>query len=502
MAEKPMEKPLVAKKKIRKSSMAPRKASINVRWTGGNPVDLTEEFAVKNAMVNTMSRRATAFDMKDEGFTGLAAVQGAMESVFEATIAGKTDEKNDMFDDNPELMTNGQAMLNLLNNCLGSALLSIGYAVSKLGVIGGAVTIVFAALINRYTCMMSMETSKIAQQDPATTAATEMALGKPGKVVQLVVFFGIGFSCMVSYLTASTDAVVAFLKLAEIEINEKIVTVLVWFFLNFPPSLIRSLQSMATFSMIAFIGSIFMVGAIIGCSGIKIASDGINWENIDMFPTSIANFMSGFPTIIMIFGIQAGTGPILGGMKDSSDENIQRQTNRIFTFVIFLFMGIGLTVYLAYDKSTNSDVLKVLPEKDAVGIIARLGALVLVVLSYMIMMVPCKLAVIESVFGKNEALMEATLVQYYGTTIGLNIVCLCVALVVSDLSIIFAFMSAFISPVLSWWLPCGAMIGILALPDIEGRPKCSIKNLPFWLVILFGVSLCGMGTKTLVEMFI
>jgi len=185
-------------------------------------------------------------------------------------------------------------------------------------------------------------------------------------------------------------------------------------------------------------------------------------------------------------------------MKDGSEKNIKKQANTVMTIIVCLNIILGLGVYATFKDGTESDVLASL-DSDLLGIIARFGALVLVVLSYMIMMVPCRLSTIEAVFGKNEALMEATLPEFYLTTAVLNCIALGVSLCVSDLSVVFAFMSACISPVLSWFLPCSVMIKILALPEVQDRPLFSPKNTPYYVVILFGVSMVYFGFISLVS---
>jgi amino acid permease len=107
-----------------------------------------------------------------------------------------------------------------------------------------------------------------------------------------------------------------------------------------------------------------------------------------------------------------------------------------------------------------------------------------------IMMVPCKLAVIDLFFDKNEARQEASPAEFYGVTLGLNILALLVACSVSDLSIVLSLNGAVCTNLVAFVLPM-----MLYLKARKGGPGgvniFSTSNTASLGLLVFGVfSLC------------
>merc|ERR1712176_101849 len=74
----------------------------------------------------------------------------------------------------------------------------------------------------------------------------------------------------------------------------------------------------------------------------------------------------------------------------------------------------GFSCYFVFLGDTQGDVLNNMPADSTLAIIARFALVDLVVLSYMIMAIPCKVAMIDLLFGKNEAVNEASPAEFYG----------------------------------------------------------------------------------------
>merc|ERR1711957_382297 len=125
----------------------------------------------------------------------------------------------------------------------------------------------------------------------------------------------------------------------------------------------------------------------------------------------------------------------------------------------------------------------------------------LVVLSYMIMAIPCKLSILDSVFGKNEALQESSTTQFYGTTIVLNILAIICAIAIPDLALINGLNGAICTNMNAFIMPALFFIVIRSRPEDkseEAVPISSMRNLPYFLLILFGTTMLVLGTKQVV----
>ena len=147
--------------------------------------------------------------------------------------------------------------------------------------------------------------------------------------------------------------------------------------------------------------------------------------------------------------------------------------------------AIGFIAYITFTTEVQGNVLLNFSPDSWTAIIARVALLDLVVLSYsasaaldpiasclpcllltrkspdriprpsrsVIMMIPCKLSLIDLIFGKNEARLEASPTEFYGVTLALNIVALLVALSVSDLSLVLSLNGAVCTNVVAFILP-------------------------------------------------
>merc|ERR550532_562656 len=106
-------------------------------------------------------------------------------------------------------------------------------------------------------------------------------------------------------------------------------------------------------------------------------------------------------------------------------------------------MSVGMPAYLRFLENTQGDVLNSFDPKAPVTIVAKVAVLDLVVLSYMFMMIPCRVALLELLFNKNEASEDkASYTQFFGVTTAVNLAALTVSLMVSDLSLVIGLVGA------------------------------------------------------------
>ena len=115
----------------------------------------------------------------------------------------------------------------------------------------------------------------------------------------------------------------------------------------------------------------------------------------------------------------------------------------------------------------------------------------------MIMMIPCKLSMIDLIFGKNEARLEASAAEFYGITLALNVLALLVACSVSDLSVVLSLNGAVCTNLVAFVLP---MLLYLKVRQ-DGASGVSVldpSSVPSLCLLAFGVvSLC-IGTYQVV----
>lgn len=401
------------------------------------------------------------------------------------------------------LQTNEEAIVNLLNNCLGSGMLTMGFAIAKAGIIPALCMMALSAFLNRFTLLLNLRTCKLAGCDPASSELGEKAFGSAGRVVLILLYTVFGFLCCVSYVDAAADSVGGFASLILGEEAPEFATHFgVWAILLFPTTLIRSLKAVAMLSFVAFVGGVVMLVAVTAYSiedllaaGFPALTD-LSWS----WP-SFASFTTAFPILLLIFSIQAGGGVVLATMRDTSEANVRAVSRNAYLLVLAMDAAIGLVAYVAFLDDVQGNVLLNFSAGNPIAMVARFALLDLVVLSYMIMMIPCKLALIDLFFGKNEARMEATTLEFYSVTFGLNILAIIVALGVSDLSLINGLNGALCTNLVAFVLPPCAFLKIRSTEEGGGVPVFSAENLPYLAIIAFGLFSLTSSSYTIVQRF-
>eukprot|EP00929_Paragymnodinium_shiwhaense_P021881 TRINITY_DN14146_c0_g1_i1.p1 TRINITY_DN14146_c0_g1~~TRINITY_DN14146_c0_g1_i1.p1 ORF type:complete len:518 (+),score=145.10 TRINITY_DN14146_c0_g1_i1:77-1630(+) len=451
---------------------------------------IPSEKQLKDVEVKVCKGMMAGFARKIDGNSKLQRRVTAMMGNF----AGPQDAQDEHPSATQEgLQTNGEAMVNLLNNCLGSGMLGIAYSIAQTGVLVGLVSMLVSLLLNKFTLLLHQDTCKIAVADPSSAEIAEKTFGNAGKIFMSIFYTFFGFFCMVSMVDGSADSLEGILKafLPEESLPTPMVNLVgVWFFLLLPPTLVRSLKSVATLSFVAFMGGLVVIGAvIIACVGI-LMSNGLP-DSVDVkLSCDAATFFKAFPILLLVFSIQAGGGVVLATMQDTRPENITRVTNRTYLLVFVMDATIGLLAYFTFLDKTQSDVIKNLPGGSIVSLAGRIGLLILLVLSYMIMCIPCKFAMIELFFHKNEAMMEASSSEFYSIVLVLNLAALAVAISVSDLGLILGLNGAVCTNTCAFLLPVAFNLKAKsnpANPDYEPVPIFSKRNIGYHLLFVFGV---------------
>jgi len=419
---------------------------------------------------------------------------------------GIKEESSVSLDDGVEKQTNSEAVVNLLNNCLGSGMLGIGFAFSQAGVLVGIALMATSALLNRFTTHLNIKTCQLVECDPSTTAIGEKTFGPAGRTLLVGMYTSVGFFCMVSYCDATADAVQGLLALVVSPASlpsHKVLTIICWAMLLFPPTLIRSLKGVAVMSFMAFTGGlILLILVVILCGGL-LATNGLPaFGAVKLVPTDAASFLTAFPILLLIFNIQAGGTMILANIEEPTEDNQRMISASGLTIAAVMDLILGCVTYLTFLDAIQSDVLNSFPTTNPIAILARVAVLDLVVLSYVIMIIPCKISILDLVFGKNEANQEASKVQFYGTTFVLNVLALVVALSVSDLAIVLGLCGAIAGPFTSMLMPCTFYMkakSIVKEGDSPTVPMFSFRNAPYWVLNLLGLSVLCFCTFQVVQ---
>jgi amino acid permease len=279
--------------------------------------------------------------------------------------------------------------------------------------------------------------------------------------------------------------------------------ILSWCLILQPTTFIRSLKGAAVLSLISFFGAILLLFSIlINCGGHLIVHGLPAADKIRLWPASNQDLLGNAAIFILLYSIQAGGGLILSNLKDSSDYGMNKTVGITFVIAFTLELMIGLSGYLYFLDDTPGDILTGFSATDPCAIVGRFGVLLLVVPGYMMMVNPCRMSMIQLLFDKNEALQEATYSQFAGVTTAINVCALAFAVLVQDLSAVFAIDGSLITPFVAFILPGIFTIAIRAkAEDMKDLvPVFSKGQFDMYMVLVFGLGcLCVFGGQTITQ---
>jgi len=456
------------------------------------------------AIMQGYARVAGRSALREQSFV-VSKLADSTFAAAEALVGPTTDpdlEAKAKDEDDASLQTNGEAIVNLLNNCLGSGMLTMGFAMGNAGILPAFFLMLLSAFLNRYTLLLNLSVCNRSGCDPGTAAIGEKAFGVTGRAIMIVLYTVFAFLCCVSYVDASSDAVEGLLELLlGKDISSTQVLLGCWLLLLLPTTLIRSLKSVALLSFVAFIGGCVMLAAVSVYCVLELMTTGLPaLSELAWSPPSSTVFWSSFPILLLIFSIQAGGGVVLATMKDTSEKNIRAVSGNSYILVLGMDFTIGIVSYVTFRGDIQGNVLLNFSPDSIIAVVARLALLVLVVLSYMIMMIPCKLSMIDLLYHKNESRMEASTSEFYGVTLTLNVLALCLALSVSDLSLVNGLNGAVCTNLVAFVLPIAFCLAIQR--DVEGIPVFSCANIKYFLILAFGCFSLVLGTNQIVQRFL
>merc|ERR1712032_34367 len=293
----------------------------------------------------------------------------------------------------------------------------------------------------------------------------------------------------VSYVDATADAIGDLMAIAGHPVPPAYHTLLQvsMVVVLYPATYIRSLKNVVPISIASFIGALVVVGCVVGQCVQGILRDGITFTPA-MWPANAGIFLKTLPTAVTVFSIQAGGSITMSALADGSEQNKSKVSLIAYIIVLVINMAVGLPSYLRFGDATAGNVLSSLPPTSTLTIIAKVACLLLVVPSYMFMMIPCRVALIELLFKCNEAKQEATWTQFLAVTTCVNIAAVFVATLVSDLSLVIGLVGAIAANSVAFILPCTFFVKARSAPkvkDFTAVPVKSLSNVPYLILIIF-----------------
>ena len=382
------------------------------------------------------------------------------------------------------LQTNEQATANLLNTCLDSAVLTVGFGLDRCGLLVGFGVMLLSAWLNARSVLLNLECCRLTNSPESSPAFARRALGRAGEAVFLFFNAAFPFLQQVSYVFAVRDALLAVTPLSTgLFCNDIALKTLICVVLFAPPTYRRSLPDLGLMSRVAFAACVCCVSCIAVLSCLRmmpaiLSEDHHFWEvdpsaidrkvlssptrrgGIRMLPDSVVDVCLGGPVLALLFCGEFGAQVVLATLKDPNPKNQQRVCRNayVYLFVVYFVAGFFSALQAQLNGTrVDGNVLSSLapPASGAASpgggphpvsqggsvsslqstlyLFAQLSAIVLMVLSYFIEGLPLRFLAFEVFLEQDEAVMEGSRNAFLIITTLANAAVSCVALSLSSL---------------------------------------------------------------------
>ena len=281
-------------------------------------------------------------------------------------------------------ITRFQAIMSCLNSLLGAGILSIPNSFTYCGIIPSIIILTLVAVLSHVSTVLTVKLQRRVNSDGLDDLAFK-TLGRAGQLAISILSMLFLISAMVAYLIISSDNVISWLKLANIEIEstinwKRIVLVLVNSLIL--PIALTIPRTGATvigkLSVVSFVLILFFCIAMIVKAIQMLPSQGVA-------DISIAKMDFGVFSSISIYGLAFALPVVILPLISPYNTDIHKRSivslwSIILCYVVVLIPGI--LGYLMFGSNTQSIILSSFPDDDVLIIIVRVGFYIVVILSY------------------------------------------------------------------------------------------------------------------------
>lgn len=255
------------------------------------------------------------------------------------------------------------SVVNLCSATLGAGSLSLPYAISLSGILGGIGLLILGSLSTYFSIHLLIEASH-ATQCRGYEAMGMRCFGSLMSYLIETCILVFCFGCAVAYIIAVGDileqTVLLILPMHNL-ITRQSLMVLFWATIMFPLSLLQRMNSLRYISFIGTTSIFILIFAVVFHSIQYLKQDHQSNEidsfHIKLWPDSLQDLLRAFPIMMFAFGCQINVFAIYSELSTPSPSQMSTVT---FYTVLLCFVGyslIGIFGYLNFRENTQEDVL-------------------------------------------------------------------------------------------------------------------------------------------------
>lgn len=283
--------------------------------------------------------------------------------------------------------------INLLNTIIGAGILAMPFGLKSNGIVFGSFLIIWSGLTSSFGLYLQTKVSKYTDQQDAVSFFSLSQLTYPSLSVVFdaaiaIKCFGVG----VSYLVIIGDLMPQIMSVFQFEglwISRNL-WISVFFLGIIPLSYLRKLDSLKYTSIVALISVIYLIVIVL----MHFFNDTHKGVEVDFWgPISIQSTLKSFPILVFAYTCHQNMFAIINELKPTESGSKTRQSNIIIRTAISIacacYLTVGIAGYFTFGKTVNGNIISMYPQSIS-STIGRLCIVIMVALSYPLQCHPCR----------------------------------------------------------------------------------------------------------------
>ncbi|KAI8889383.1 hypothetical protein K501DRAFT_238695 [Backusella circina FSU 941] len=344
--------------------------------------------------------------------------------------------------------------INLSNTILGTGMLAMPAALASVGLIPGIMMIMYAGLTSALGLyFLARCAEKVGGRNTSFASLSKLTWPRLG------VFFDIAiavkcFGVAVSYLIIIGDLMPQVLlsffnNVDELYMDRRFWITIAMVTIVAPLSFLRRLDSLKYTSIVALVAVVYLVTIVVYHF---ISPNFPPAEEIEYFTFS-TKVLGKLPVFIFAFTCHQNIFSVYNELRDNSEKSVLRVIGLSIGSAAFIYELVAVLGYISFGKSVKGNIILEYPQSYFVAF-GRLAIVILVIFSYPLQAHPCR-ACLDKVldFDKKEFQSTISKKKYILITSAIIIISYLIAITVTELDLVLAFVGSTGSTTISFILP-------------------------------------------------
>lgn len=290
--------------------------------------------------------------------------------------------------------------INLLNTIIGAGILAMPFGLKSNGFLFGIVLIVWSSLTSSFGLYLQNKVAKYTGQRGNVSYFSLAQLTYPHLSILFdaaiaVKCFGVG----VSYMVVIGDLMPKIMESSgvlpeSIFMHRNFWITVFMFFLVIPLSYLKKLDSLKYTSIVALFSVVYLICLVLEhyfVGDLPTENKTIEWFG----PISLTSTLSSFPIFVFAYTCHQNMFAIINELEEDEKYGSQtRQSNLIIRNAISIacisYLVVGIFGYMSFGDSVNGNIITMYPKDSISSLIGRLCIVIMVSLSYPLQCHPCR----------------------------------------------------------------------------------------------------------------